>query len=191
MFGWVIVTGKKIIIAALIALLIYYISPALGFSQSDTLLITFAFLVGMAFPDLDMITSFFRQALHATAIFLFLFALIVIALYPASIQISGDLCSESITSAITGMGGLGIYCNAGTVLIFMGVSYFLARLVVGWLPEGYILHSYVMAVLVVICAALFSLFAFGASMLAPMVVVFSTGYILHMSIDAGYHHLKN
>jgi len=191
MFGWVIVTGKKILAAIFIAILIYFLGPSLHLSESATMLVLYALAAGMIFPDLDMITSFLKQALHAATVFLFLFALVVVALYPVSIQISGEMCSETVTHAIFGIIGIVPYCNAGTALIFMAVCYFLVRIVVGWMPDGYMFHSYVMAVLVTICTALFVRFIFDEILLVPMIAAFAIGYFLHMALDAGYHHLKN
>ncbi|MFA5108745.1 MAG: hypothetical protein WC492_04415 [Candidatus Micrarchaeia archaeon] len=191
MFGWVIVTGKKILAAVLLMILIHFLSSPLGLSTSASNIVILAFAAGMIFPDLDMVTNFLKQILHSAAIFLFLFTLIVVALYPASIQISGDICSESLTYSIFGISGISTYCNAGTVLIFMGICYIVVRMIVGWFPDGYVLHSYIMALLVTVCAAIFCFFAFDKSIFMPAVVSFAIGYFLHMAIDAGYHHMKN
>jgi hypothetical protein len=191
MFGWIIVTGKKILSTILISFVLYLLTPALDLPNSASLLLIYSFCAGMIFPDIDMITGFLKRALHSMSVFIFLFLLIVIALYPASIQISGDMCTESITYSLTGISGFGAYCNAGTVLIVMIIGYIFAQAIVGWIPDRNMLHSYLMMILVIVCAALFSLFSFEKSLFYPTVISFSVAYFMHISIDAAYHHMRN
>ena len=190
MFGWAVVTGKKILAAAILCLVIFFGAPSAGFSDSATFTLLYAFALGMIFPDIDVITGFFKKALHSIAIFLFLFALIIIALYPASIQISGEMCTESLTHSLSGISGIGIYCNAATALFFMAICYIIARAVVGWIPEKNMLHSYLMAFLVIVCAAIFSRFTMAESLFLPATLSFAISYFIHLSIDAGYHTMK-
>ena len=191
MFGWLIVSAKKILSTMLISFVIYLLTPSLNLSASTGLLLIYSFCAGMIFPDIDIITGFLKRALHSMSVFIFLFLLIVVALYPASIQISGDMCTESLTYAITGISGLGTYCNAGTVLVLMIIGYIFAQAVVGWIPDRDMLHSYMMMILVIVCAALFSLFSFEHALLYPIIICFSVAYFLHISIDAAYHHMRN
>ena len=190
MFGWLVVTFKKIVAALILAALIYFGAPSFGFSDASTLTLLYALAIGMIFPDIDVITGFFKKALHSIAVFLFMFALIIIALYPASITISGDMCTESLTHLITGISGLGVFCNAATALVFMAICYIIARAVVGWIPEKDMLHSYFMAILIIVCAAIFSKFALPSNLFLPALFSFSVAYFAHISIDSGYQHMK-
>ena len=190
MFGWTIVTVKKIVAALILGALIYFGASALNFPSSAALTILYALAIGMIFPDIDVITGFFKKALHSISVFLFIFALIIIALYPASIQISGDMCTESLTYSLTGISGIGIFCNAATALVFMAICYIIARAVVGWIPEKNMLHSYMMAVLVIVCAAIFSKFALPSNLFLPSLLAFSAAYFAHISIDSGYHYSR-
>lgn len=188
MFGWIIVTGKKILASLFLVLLLYFLSPSLNLGPSESILLIYALLIGMAFPDIDIITGLFKYALHSVAVFIFLFALVIAALYPASIQVSGEMCSEELLSTVFGISGFGTYCNAGSALIFMALCYMVARSVVGWIPDKNMLHSYFTALLVIVCAALFLKFGFEPRLFIPMLISFSTGYFMHLAIDAGYHH---
>ncbi|MFH0927776.1 MAG: hypothetical protein V1822_04310 [Candidatus Micrarchaeota archaeon] len=183
MFGWLMLTGKKILAALLLAALIYLAAPSFGFSPSASIVIIYALFAGMIFPDIDVVTGSIKKALHSIAVFILLFAIIVIALYPASINISGSLCTESLTYSLTGIFGLSPYCNAGTALILLIICYLIVRTVLGWFPEKNMLHSYLMAILIVACATIFSKFYFPDQLFIPVVLSFAIAYFAHLAID--------
>lgn len=190
MFGWIVVTIKKLVAALILLALIYFLAPAFNFSADSTMILLYALIIGMIFPDIDVITGFFKKALHSIAVFLFIFALIIIALYPASIQVSGEMCTESLTYSLTGISGLGIFCNAATALFFMAICYIIARAVVGWIPEKNMLHSYFMTLLIIVCAGIFAKFSLPQTLFLPTLLSFCAAYFTHISIDSGYHHMR-
>lgn len=174
-------TVKKIIALVALAPVVFIIGAVALADGALAGTLVLGFLLGMAFPDLDVFTGWIRTTFQTMLLIIFLGA--GIFFYPYAWNLGGGFCPIGvIKSAAPGLDGVFV-CKIGLAGILALAAYVLAWLAVSWLPSKNSFHSWGSAVMFAGGLGLINRATATASNPWPITAGFAAGYFIHILLD--------
>ncbi|MDE1798523.1 MAG: hypothetical protein KGH63_03895 [Candidatus Micrarchaeota archaeon] len=180
MFG-LMATLKKLALLIILPPLLLVGAAWANWSAGQAALLIAAYVAGMLFPDLDVITGLLRTTFRAVLL-VFLVVIAVVA-FPTAWAHAGGYCPTGAIQGVLSTVNAMIACQIALAMLSVAVAWAATGLLVGWIPEKDSFHHWTSGIL----------FSGGLALVAGILRLtgdylllglgFGVGYALHLLAD--------
>ncbi len=174
-------TLKKLALLIVLPPLLLLAAAWADWSAAQAALLIAAYVAGMFFPDLDVITGLLRTTFRA--VLLVILVVVAVVAFPTAWAHAGGYCPTGAIQGVLSNVDASIGCQIALAMVMVAAAWAATGLLVGWIPEKDSFHHWTSGIL----------FSGGLALAARILHLtgdymllgagFGIGYALHLIAD--------